>query len=450
VRPTILLAGLGETGSELTRKLVQNWDVVAVDRDRAALEACAARVAADAPLRTHAGDATSALVLRRCECGKAFAAVACTGSDETNLEVLRLAAEELGIETRVALMYSLDWEERYQRAGHDVVSQDHACAALLEAVVQRGQKVATTVGLGAGEIIEVQVLHGSSMIGRTLSELGPRRWLVGAVYRDGELIVPHGDTTIEQGDRVLIIGDPEILPSIASLIRSGESEFPLQHGSAVVTLGRSGSAALAAECAYLVENTRADRIVAVSEQPAVADELAEAQRLDAGVLVLPPEPLGFLARIGLGRSSTARVLEQASVPALVARGTTPYRRVMLALAELPFPAAAAQLAVDLARIFGAELQLLVVHAPDIVEGTERRAELDRRRRELERLAGMYHLDVETITREGNPIHATVAASDDCELLVLPYRKRHKGSLTRPDVTLNLIHRARCSVIAMPA
>ena len=38
---------------------------------------------------------------------------------------------------------------------------------------------------------------------------------------------------------------------------------------------------------------------------------------------------------------------------------------------------------------------------------------------------------------------------DFDLLVLPYRRKRRSSLTRPDVGQNLLHRARCSVLVMP-
>jgi len=55
----------------------------------------------------------------------------------------------------------------------------------------------------------------------------------------------------------------------------------------------------------------------------------------------------------------------------------------------------------------------------------------------------------TRVMEGNPVEEVERASADVDLLVLPYRKGRKAFLTRPDVGLNLIHRARCSVMVMP-
>ena len=62
---------------------------------------------------------------------------------------------------------------------------------------------------------------------------------------------------------------------------------------------------------------------------------------------------------------------------------------------------------------------------------------------------MYHVDIRTVVFEGNPIVEIEKASADYDLMVLPFRRGHKAFLTRPDVALNLLHRARCSVMVMP-
>ena len=476
MKPRILLAGLGETGSELARRLVLNWDVIGVDPDEATFADLPGRESECDALVLHKGDATSALMLRKTDAEGVHGVVACTGSDETNYEMLRLAKDLFGIKNRVALMYTLDWKERYEQEGIEVVSQDYACAAVLESRVARGQKVASDIGLGEGEIMEVEVLPNSSVVGTPLMDLNPKRWIVGAVYRGKQLIVPHGDTVIQKGDRVLIIGDPGILPSIATLIRTGESEFPLQHGSHVVGLYDGGIESLLGEVGYLIESTRADRfeVVACSvDEPAlrslsleceaasipyeyscsamssIPSLVHEARSRDVGVLVLPPEKLSLLASLGLGRSRTARIIDMVSSPVLVARKTFPYRNVLLVLAELPFNTAAAQLAIDLVRMVDAELHLGVVHQPELVVGAELREEIEQKESEISNLAGLYHVKVQKRVLDGNPIREIQKASGEYDLLVMPYRRNRKAFLTRPDVGLNLVHRAACSVMVMP-
>jgi len=48
------------------------------------------------------------------------------------------------------------------------------------------------------------------MIDRRLRDVAwPDNVLVALIRRDGEEIIPHGDTVIQRGDRLTIIGDPQ-------------------------------------------------------------------------------------------------------------------------------------------------------------------------------------------------------------------------------------------------
>lgn len=476
MRPKILLAGLGETGTLLAEALSLSWDIIAVDLDPAAADRVAAIDSTGERMSLVVGDASSAVVLRKVTQEGIHAAVACAGSDEVNVEFVKLAREVHGIENCTALMYSAEYGPAYQAERVDAVSQDRCGAVVLASRIEPGQHEATGIGLGQGEVVQVEVLPSSSVVGRTLAELHPKRWLVAAIYRDGALIVPHGDTVLEAGDEVLLVGDPEILPAIATLVRAGESEFPLQYGSHLVSLCNEQIGQVLDEVKYLIEATRAevfeaiaceaqrDRLEALVEiceakeipyefscsaEDALESLIEEVRRSDVGVLVCTPRRLPFLARVGLGRSPTARMLDLVSSPVLVSRQTVPYRRVLIALAELPFHSAAAQVAIDVARRVEAELHLAVVHQPVIVEGNEHRERIEQRRRELENLAGLYRMQVQTTIVEGNPIHEILRLSGDYDLLVLPYPQGRTSFLTRPDVGLNLIHRARCSVLVMP-
>ncbi len=474
--PAILIAGLGETGAELARRLSDHLPVLAIEIDADQIEAAREIVGHGETLRFEQGDATSALVQRRSGVETLRAAVACTGSDEANLEALRVAGQVFGVTERVALLQQSSALPAYEAEGITVVPRGRACASLLEQRLQSGQREATDVGLGQGELLEVELLPSSSLVGRALQELHPRRWLVGAVYRNQQLIVPHGDTRLEARDRVLLVGEPDILPAVADLFRSSRSEFPLQYGTHVVALCGEDLPAVIDEAAWLVTHTMADKFEAIacdvpedrvdslserchelgipyefSCEAETTDEslVQEARRRDVGVLIMSPEPLPFRARVGLGRTRTAGVLDTVLSPVLVARNRQPYRKVLLVLAELPFHLGAAQLAIDLVRMVEAELTLAVVHQPELVVGKELRQEIEERRREVLSLASLSHVPVRVVEVAGNPVSEVLALGGDYDLVVLSQPRRRKSFLTRPDVNLNLIHRLPCSVMTMP-
>lgn len=474
--PAILIAGLGETGAELAQRLSDHLPVIAIEIDAERAEVARGFVGHGETLHIEVGDATSALVQRRTGVETLRAAVACTGSDEANLEALRVAEEVFGVTERVSLVHQSSSLPRYEAAAIQGVPRGRACASLLEQRLESGQREATDIGLGQGEILEVELKATSALVGRTLAELHPRRWLVGAVYRNGHLVVPHGDTRLEAGDRVLLVGEPDILPAVSELFRSSRSEFPLQYGTHVVVLCGEDLPAVIDEAGWLVKHTMADKLEAIAcdvpgdrieAMTARCDELGipyelsceaettdeslvqEARRRDVGVLVLAPEPLPFRARVGLGRTRTTGVVDRVLSPVLVARNRQPYEKVVLVLAEQPFHLGAAQLAVDLVRMVNAELTLAVVHQPELVVGAELRKEIEEVQREILSLAGLAHVSVRVIEREGNPVGELLAIGGDYDLAVLSQPHRRRSFLTRPDVNLNLIHRLDCSVMTMP-
>ncbi len=447
MKPRILIVGAGDIGAHLATRLCDSWEVSVLDVDQAALDSellsgCATR---------HAGDGTSALVLRDAGAEQADTLVAATDSDEVNLEVLKLAHDRFEIDSLYAVMQGHEFEAQYRDLPDvELVDSNQAASALVASRLQR-RKVATSIGLGEGEIIEVEVLANSSVIGSTLAELSPRKWLVGAVYRDGELIVPHGDTRLAEGDRVVIIGEPEVLGAIATHIGAGESRFPLHYGSNLVALEGPDLAAMQPELDYLIENSAAfalDLLNLNGGDRETAERLVAAKR-DAGVIALSPRPLDLLGRIGLRRTDTARLLDMAISPVLIPRGSFPYRRLVLGLYEAPYSPEAAQMAIDVARTLKAELTLAVVFQPELVVGSVARQEMDHARRQVEDLARLYHLEMEVTELSGNPIQELLGAAKNADLLMLPYRRQQKASLTRPDVGQNLLHRAPCSTMVMP-
>lgn len=473
---TTLIIGLGETGSDLARRLAGHVSVVCVEIDPGRADRARAELDPGDLLRIEAGDATSALVLRRLELGTLRAAVACTDSDETNLEALRVVEAVYPMGRRIALLRSSAARGAYEADGVEIAPRARACASLLEKQLDVGTREATGIGLGRGEIREVTVMASSPLVGRPLDALHPRRWLVAAVYREEELIVPHGDTRLAAGDRVILVGEPSLLPSVAEMLRSGEPEFPFQYGTHVVVLHGRELPAVLEESSWLVGQSHADKLEAVAcdlPEPAV-DELSrrcrelgvahefscvagsteesladEARRRDVGVLVVAPEPLGLWARLGFARSHTARLLDHIASPLLIARGSHPYRRVLLALPEPIFHPSAAQLAFDLVGTLGGELTLGVVHQPPLVVGPEGREALEERRREIEAVASLWRTAFAVQERQGNPVHEVLAMARDFDLVILSRARRQRASLTRPDVALHLAHRLPCSAMVLP-
>jgi len=90
--------------------------------------------------------------------------------------------------------------------------------------------IAQNVGLGIGEIMEIDVPFGSPYVYRHISSIRQKSWQISAIYRANDLILPKPSTMIYPNDILLVIGDPNILPSVSISIKQEFGSFPSPYG----------------------------------------------------------------------------------------------------------------------------------------------------------------------------------------------------------------------------
>ena len=326
--------------------------------------------------------------------------------------------------------------------------------------------------------MEVSVLPSSPMIGRALASVRSRRWHVGAIYRGGTLVVPTGPTRIEAEDRVVLIGEKEVLPSIGQFFRLGEPDFPLEFGSNVLVLTESSSdyEHIVDELRYLLNHSQARgvEILFWPHEPGIQAELERISRehnieastsaifgnygdvttkhvvtKDCGFLIVPDERFRFLERLGLRRTALSEIFRQTEPPVGVLRSSGPYRKILLPVTDAAASMNAARLTFDLARIYRASVTIVTVTAPRFVVGG--RAIDDQRDAlaKITHLANLYRIKVEQVHREGNPIEEVLELSSEYNLLVLAHGKERKPSFFNPDVSQHLLRRASITTIVLP-
>jgi len=75
--------------------------------------------------------------------------------------------------------------------------------------------------VGDKNLVEFDIDQNSPIIGKRIVNLGlPASGLIVLLHRDGDFLVPSGSTTIEAGDRLLVLTDIEFLPTIQSRLGS--------------------------------------------------------------------------------------------------------------------------------------------------------------------------------------------------------------------------------------
>ena len=144
--------------------------------------------------------------LHQLDVGKAEAIVTML-SDEENYKICELAYEHFGTKKLVVRLNDRANFDRFHKLGALIIYPSTAIVSLLEHFVC--SPLATSILLGMEEnqdIVDLEV-RNPNLKGVVLRDLRlPIDTLILSVYRDGHLLIPHGYTLLEIGDRVTVVG----------------------------------------------------------------------------------------------------------------------------------------------------------------------------------------------------------------------------------------------------
>lgn len=91
--------------------------------------------------------------------------------------------------------------------------------------------IADNIGLGLGEIMEIQVPHGSSYAYRHVGNIRKKRWKIAMIYRNGGYMIATPSTLIMPNDMLLVVGEPRILENVFRAIKKEPGQFPNPFGN---------------------------------------------------------------------------------------------------------------------------------------------------------------------------------------------------------------------------
>jgi trk system potassium uptake protein TrkA len=202
----IVITGGSEIGYHTARLLEeQGFEPRLIEGDQARAQ----KLAEDLPKTVvmHQ-DATDTEFLSREHVDKADVVIATMPSDERNLLVAVLA-KRLGVDRVIAVVNNDEYVTLFEEIGIDVAVNPRGVTA--EEITRFSfESVAENLSVlenDQAEVLELELDSDSSMVGYTIRELDSElsgQFVVGAITRDGALITPRGDTTLEAGDHVII------------------------------------------------------------------------------------------------------------------------------------------------------------------------------------------------------------------------------------------------------
>ena len=377
----VVIVGGGEIGFALAHGLAANNNVFVIDHTPEVADRFE-------PLDVQfvLGAATSREVLIRAGVERADVLVACTGLDEVNI-VSCAMARQIGHPQTICFVSRDDFLQPEARGlagfGIDrVIWPEAQLAEDIERIIRSpGALEAETFADGAIQLVEYRLQPDSPFIGRVANLHLPRNSLIVAVRRTDEFFIPRGASTLDPGDKVLVMGTPEALLDVRRRM-TGDTEPRRQR----VTIVGGGDVGF--QLAERLETDPGELVVMLIERDRARGELMASRLQHTLILNGDGTDLELLEREDVGHSDVLVAVidndernlfacllgRQLGVPRIITRVS---KRVNLRLfagagIDVAISARGAAVASVLHQIQGDSTRLLAI----VEEGAGRVLELD--------------------------------------------------------------------------
>ncbi|MBP6440937.1 MAG: Trk system potassium transporter TrkA [Caldilineaceae bacterium] len=145
--------------------------------------------------------------------------VAVTGDDENNI-IATLLAKNHGVPRPITLVNKVAYLPILPTIGlNAIISKQMLTVNAVQQFIQHRQvaAIASVPGI-EGQMIEYIASAGSRVTQKPLKDLRfPRMAVVGAILRNGELVIPGGETRIQPADRTVVFALPDALSDLDKL-----------------------------------------------------------------------------------------------------------------------------------------------------------------------------------------------------------------------------------------
>ena len=202
----MIVVGGGNIGlglSELIAERNPGTDVKLIELDRRRAALAAARLPNWVVIQ---GDALDPRILEEANVRGTETIVAVTNDDEVNI-LASLLAKRAGCQRTITLVNSTNYAPLIGSLGIDAVVSPRATTVsnILQHVRRGRVRAVHSLGDDFGEVMEIEVLETARLVGTPIREAKlPDGVIVGAIVRDGKVIIATGDTVLEKDDHVVL------------------------------------------------------------------------------------------------------------------------------------------------------------------------------------------------------------------------------------------------------
>jgi trk system potassium uptake protein len=210
----LLIVGGGETGLTLAKLFEKQGDVTIVEKEE--------KLAKELTLKTNAmiihGDGTDISILKEAGVDKCHALVVTTGDDTINLMISQIGKSEK-VPKVIPLVRKPKNEELFAKLGvTSFVSVAGSNASEIKNSLRTYGDTRVIAQFGEGDVqIIQQVIAKESKLVHQKAEI--KKAVIATIYRNGEIIIPFGETMLKGGDVLLVAVKTKDLPAVLELIK---------------------------------------------------------------------------------------------------------------------------------------------------------------------------------------------------------------------------------------
>jgi len=460
----VLIIGLGYFGEELLRTLSTDWALVVIDI-KESLTARWQEKIPDVEYIHGAGD--SPLTWKKLDLKEIKYIISAVRNVSVDLEVCRIAREVYKLKIPIIVLVYEEVEEKwFEKFNVTLINPLKLGIRIILKKMQKNVIYAANVGLGKGELIEVGIKARSHLVDRKLKYLRPSKWHISALYREGELILPDGNSSLRVGDRVVLVGDPKVLENVTTILLKGLPQFPLQYGTDIVFPLHVDFNRNMDEAIYWLNSFKANRIQFIPFKKKLTHtftdkiksdvkrfEIGPAIELFKEIFMLPLNTGVLLVPADMGWLKNSRIrksFKNSKKPFLLSRLTFPYEGVVILL-NGPDPVQAMETGIEMARLAGISVRVLYVALPREMRGREEDNRLRLRHQIVSDFEGIYGRSIDYKVLEGNPVRKILKYLKSLKnhIVVVVTDPRVSLSFFKPNVPYLVARKIHLSILVIP-
>lgn len=226
----VIILGAGQVGGSVAEYLASEAnDITMIDVDAGRLAEIANRI----ELRTLTGNAASPRLLDEAGARDCDLLLAVTQSDQTNLCASLIGKRLFNIPRTIVRIRAADFDAFQELLGPEGFAVDLAicpeqivCDAIVRLVRTPGVLQLLDFAGGAVQLAAVRAERGGKLVGHPIKTLPYHlpnvEMRVAAIYRQGQPILPEGDTVIEPGDELFFLASSGQIPVLLRELRPVE------------------------------------------------------------------------------------------------------------------------------------------------------------------------------------------------------------------------------------